>query len=113
MLSNNVKKVVINNRMSAYGRAHGDGTMEVNLKMGDVVNTIIHENLHMKDWQMPHGQVYKNSDKIEGNMSLRKMGELLLETHDRMLNPQHGREITHTQASKVAITNAKKPNYGR
>ena len=100
-LSEQVKEVKINNGMDPYGRAWSDGRMEINLKRGDVVNTIIHENLHLKDPMMPHGTVYRESDKIEVGMTLPKMAALLLETHDRMLNPIHQRAITRTIASKV------------
>lgn len=107
-LSPNVKKIEINNEMKPYGRAHSDGTIELNLKRGDVVDTIIHENLHLKDWDMPHGKVYETTDKIEGKMSLLEMADLLTKTHMRMQYPQHQREIMHTVSSKVVSSNIKR-----
>lgn len=95
------KKVKINNRMRPYGRAWSDGIMEINMKRGDVIDTIIHENLHLSDLQMPHGKVYNETDKIESKLTLRSAGELLLKAHDRMLNPQHVREVVRTVSSKV------------
>ena len=93
--------------MRPYGRVHNDGTMEINLKKGDVVDTIIHENLHLEDWQMPHGKVYKTADKIEGGMSLPEMAKLLLDTHEASQYVKHEREIIHTTSSKVVSTNIK------
>lgn len=106
-LSENVKKVVINNDMKPYGRAHKDGTMEINIRRGDVVDTIIHENLHLKDWQMPHGEVYKTTDKLEGRMGLPDMARLLMETHARAQNPVYERQYTRTFASKVISSSVK------
>lgn len=102
-----VKEIVINNRMHAYGRAHSDGKIELNLKKGDVLDTIIHENLHMKDWGMEHSQIYPLTDRIEGDMTLREAGELFLKAHDRMLNPIPVREVVHTVASNVISSNVK------
>ena len=101
----NVKEVKINNHMMPYGRAYlggpEEGKMEVNIKAGDVVNTIIHENLHLMDPDMPHGKVYRESDKIEGKMSLPQMAHLLMQTHVKSMYPVHRREIMYTTASKV------------
>ena len=104
-LHSNVKEVVINNHMMPMGRATiggpEEGKMEVNIKAGDVVNTIIHENLHLMDPMMPHGKVYRESDKIEGKMSLPQMAHLLMQTHIKSMYPEHRREITYTTASKI------------
>ena len=109
-LHTNVKEVVINNNLKKDGRLlYGqatiggpeEGRMEINLKAGDVVNTIIHENLHLMDPAMPHGKVYRESDKIEGKMSLPQMAHLLMQTHMKSQYPEHRREITHTFASNV------------
>lgn len=109
--SQNVKEVKINNSMNPMGRAtvYGSekGKMEINLKAGDVVNTIIHENLHLMDPMMPHGKVYRESDKIEGKMSLPQMANLLMQTHMKSLYPSPKREITYTTASKVINSNIK------
>ena len=104
-LHQNVKEVVIDNTLPVYGQATisgpEEGKMEINLKAGDVVNTIIHENLHLMDPDMPHGKVYRESDKIEGKMSLPQMAHLLMQTHQKSMYPEHHREITYTVASKV------------
>lgn len=106
-LDPSVKKIVIDNKMQAYGSASSDGTIRLNLKKGDVLDTIIHENLHMKDWGMPHSKVYPMTDRIEGKMSLREAGETFLKAHDRMINPIRTREIVRTEASKVVSSNVK------
>ncbi len=107
----NVKEVVINNGMRPMGRATiggpDVGLMEINLRAGDVVNTIIHENLHLMDPDMAHGKVYRESDKIEGKMSLPQMAHLLLQTHEKSLYPTHRRVITHTTAAKVVSSTVK------
>ena len=104
-LHQNVKEVVIDNTLPVYGQATisgpEEGKMEINLKAGDVVNTIIHENLHLMDPDMPHGKVYRESDKIEGKMSLPQMAHLLMQTHMKSMYPEHRREIMHTTVSKV------------
>ena len=101
----NVKEVEINNHLPVYGRAYlggpEEGKMEINLKAGDVVNTIIHENLHLMDPDMAHGKVYRESDKIEGKMSLPQMAHLLMQTHMKSMYPEHRREVVYTRASKV------------
>lgn len=61
--------------------------VRINLKKGDVLNTIIHEELHENKPEMPHAQVYKNADKIEGSMSLPEMAMKLLEAHEKTLIP--------------------------
>lgn len=91
----------MNDHMQAYGRTHSDGKVEINPKKGDVVNTIIHEELHNADWDMPHNQVYANAKKIESQMSLPEQAGLLLRVHEQTQNPKKQREIQHTVASKV------------
>jgi hypothetical protein len=114
-LSENVKKVVINNSMRPMGRATigGDenGMMEINLKAGDYINTIIHENLHLKNPAMPHGAVYRESDKLEAKMSLPQAARLLMETHHRMVNPKYERQTMQTVCSKVVSTTMGRQSY--
>lgn len=93
--------------IKVYGRTYADGTVEINPKKGDVVNTIIHEKLHNADWEMEHEQVYKNANKIESQMSLPEMAQLLLDTHEASLHQKHHREITHTKASNVISVNVR------
>lgn len=110
-LSPNVTEVVINTRMRPYGRAHvggpNEGRMEINPKRGDVVDTIIHENLHLIDPQMDHDKVYREADRIESKMSLPEMAHTLMQAHERSRYPIHRREITHTVASNVISTSIK------
>lgn len=100
-----VKEVRINTRMRPYGRATiggpETGLMEINPKRGDVVDTIIHEALHLEDPSMPHPKVYREAARVEGKMSLPEMAELLMEAHMKSLYPTPRREMTYTEASKV------------
>lgn len=106
-----VREIEINNRMRPYGRAHiggpTDGKMEINLRRGDVVDTIIHETLHLVDPMMDHDKVYSEAAKIEGKMSLPEMADLLMQAHMRSQYPVHRRQITHSTASKVISSNIK------
>ena len=98
------KEIKVNNRMSCYGRTYEDGTMEINTKMGDVVNTVIHEKLHLEHWDMPEEKVDKKADKIESKMSLKDMGNLLLET-DAKIQIQERKSFAYpskiTHVSKI------------
>lgn len=106
-----VREVVINNRMHVYGRATiggpENGKMEINLRRGDVVDTIIHETLHLVDPMMDHDKVYSEAAKMEGKMSLPEMADLLMQAHMRSQYPVHRREITHTTASNVISSSTK------
>ena len=91
----------INTKIRKYGDTSMDGKIRINPKKGDVVNTIIHENLHNADWNMDHPKVYQMADKIESQMSLPEMAQLIMDTHMKAMNPPHVREIKQTYASKV------------
>ena len=72
--------VEIDNKMHSMGE-YVDGKVKLNLKKGDVVNTVIHEKLHAEHPNLTEKQVYKKSDEIESKMSLAEMAHTLLEAH--------------------------------
>lgn len=73
----------------------------ISRKKGDVVNTIIHEKLHINYPNMDHDKVYENAAKIEGAMTLPEMANQLLEVHARSMNPPYKRDIVHTEYSSI------------
>lgn len=93
--------IEINTKIKNYGDTSASGHIRINPKKGDVVNTIIHEQLHNADWGMPHDEVYATADKIESQLSLPEQAKLLMDTHEAAMNSPKKREIHHTTASKV------------
>lgn len=93
--------IEIKPNIKVYGRTYENGKIEINPKKGDVVNTIIHEQLHNADWNMEHGKVYETAHKIESQMTLPEQAALLMKTHEAAMNPVHRREIKYTKASKI------------
>lgn len=91
----------INTRIRKYGDTDATGHIRINPKKGDVVNTIIHEELHNADWNLEHPKVYEMAKKIESQMTLPEMAEKLLQTYDLAMHAPHKREYTVTAASKV------------
>jgi hypothetical protein len=91
----------INSKIRNYGDTSIQGHVRVNPKKGDVVNTIIHEQIHNADWNMDHEKVYENAKKIEGQMTLPEQAALLMKFHDMAMNSPKRREIKHTIASKI------------
>ncbi len=88
-------------KMANYGETdYGKGEVRINPSKGDVVNTVIHENLHKRNPEMPHDEVYRQAAAIEGSMSMREMGRLLNQTADEMDNYCYAPK-TNTIASKV------------
>lgn len=77
----------------------------INPRMGDVVNTVIHEKLHAQFPDMPHEDIYKKSYEIESNMSVRNMADLLSETAKEIDGPR--KNWVRSIASKVVKTNIK------
>jgi hypothetical protein len=68
-------------KIGAYGETDYDKQqVRINPRYGDVVNTIIHENLHVKYPKMPHDDVYKMASEVEGKMSIREMRDMLSDT---------------------------------
>jgi hypothetical protein len=91
----------LNTRIKKYGDTASDGHIRINPKKGDVMNTILHEQLHNADWNMEHQKVYETAKKIESHMTLLEMATLLIKTHEAAMNPARKKQITHTVASKV------------
>lgn len=79
----------------------------INPKAGDVVETILHEQLHAVDPLMDHEKVYDIAAKIEESMTLPQMAKVLLDTHERAMNTPPKRDIKYTVASKVISTSVK------
>lgn len=97
-----IKRVVEGKRMGIYGYcSYAEEKIVIGTKIGDVVNTIIHEKLHARYPGMSHEDVYKNADKIEGQMTLPEMAMQLLEIHQRSLNNPHKREMVYTEVSNI------------
>lgn len=83
-----VKPVVKLDGEKIYGYAnHDEKKIVIATKPGDVLNTVIHEKLHINYPNMPHEKVYENARKIEGAMTLPEMANELLRTHFRATNP--------------------------
>ena len=92
--------------LGAYGITdYEDQKIVINPRMGDVVNTVIHEKIHMMQPEMPHDEVYKKAHMVESNMSVREMAQMLSETADEIDGPHH--MMTRTVASKVVKSNIK------
>ena len=103
-----VKPTVKLGGKKVYGYAHlGKEEIKIATKPGDVLNTIIHEKLHLNYPNMPHDQVYMNAAKIESKMTLPEIAQELLDVHDRSMNPPYKREIIHTEASNIISENHK------
>jgi len=91
-----------------YGYADlNEEKMVVGKKPGDLLNTIIHEKLHLNYPNMSHDKVYENASRIEQTMTLPEMAQELLDVHDRSLNPPHKREIVYTESSNIISNNIK------
>lgn len=97
-----IKSIKIDTKMQAYGDCDDEGNIRINPKKGDVVNTIIHEKLHADDFEMPHGEVYKQADKTESQMSLPEMAQTLMNAHEMaQQTAKNKREWTYTKATKI------------
>ena len=89
-----------------YGYADLDkDKIVVATKPRDVLNTIIHEKLHVNYPNMDHDKIYENAAKIEAAMTIPEMARELLDIHDRSMNPPYKREITFTEASNIISSN--------
>ncbi len=95
------KSASVDNTMPHYGEARDDGSMKINTRRGDVVNTIIHENLHLDNPMMSEEEVQRRSIEIEGSMSMPEMADMLMQTHVEVMSSPMKRVIKHTTASKV------------
>ncbi len=68
----------VDKRMRCYGEAdEKKKVIRVNPKKGDLLNTIIHEELHKKNWDLPEKKVYKKAKEIEKKLSPKKAISLL------------------------------------
>ena len=85
--------------------------IKINVKKGDVVNTIIHENLHAENPEMTEKQVRVETREEEADLSLPEQAGLLLATDARIELPERkGLTIHHTRASKVIKRDIKTSN---
>lgn len=89
-----------------FGDARRDGQIRINPAKGDVVDTVIHEILHVEDWNKSEERVASQSRRIEKGMSLEEAGMLLLEASQSQ-KPIPQRHIVHTRAGNV-ISNTNK-----
>ena len=90
-----------------YGDAHyPSNKVRINTAKGDVVNTVIHELLHIEDFNKSEEKVLNQANRIERKMSLGEMGQLLIEASQSQ-KPKPLREWTLTNASKVVSQNIK------
>lgn len=96
-------RVEVNKNINPYGDTnYRDAVIRLNPKRGDLINTIIHENLHAARPDMEHEDVYKNASKIESKMGIPQMIGLLAETQRRVMSaPPKPMEMQYTTASKV------------
>ena len=86
-------------KQQIYGLcSYAEEKIVIGTKLGDVINTIIHEKLHAKYPNMSHEEVYRQADKIEGQMTLLEMAQ---QFHQRSLNPVYKREMTYTEVSNI------------
>lgn len=99
--------VEVNNRIPYYGDCnYTEERIRINTKKGDVVNTIIHENLHAHHPELSEEQVIKRSARVEGKMSLTEAATLLMTTAAKAeAKTGPGLNIRHTSASKVVSSN--------
>lgn len=98
--------IVIDNRMRNFGETHvrnGEAeTIKLNVKKGNVVDTIIHERLHAENPGMSEREVRERTGKIEGTMPLVEQANLLVQTALEAKGTERGKlNIHRTQTSKV------------
>lgn len=96
-----------NRHLDHFGDANFEtGEIRINTSKGDVVDTVIHELLHMEDPGKSEERVAKQSRRIEKKMSLAEAGMLLLEASQSQA-PIKPREIVFTRSSKIISNNIK------
>jgi hypothetical protein len=77
-------KYVIDTKIKVFGEIDEENKIiRINPKRGDVVNTIIHEELHAKFPNLTEKEIRKKAEKIESKMTLKQMANLLLRIHRR------------------------------
>ena len=90
-----------------FGDARPDtGEIRINTAKGDVVDTVIHELLHVENPNKPEERVAIQSRRIEKSMSLAEAGMLLLEASQSQ-KPVEPRKIVFTRSSKIIKNNIK------
>lgn len=87
-----------------FGDSRADGQVRINTAKGDVVNTVIHELLHVEDFTKSEAQVIKESGQIEKKMGLADAGLMLLEASQAQAYVPP-RVIHHTRAGNVISDN--------
>ena len=71
-------KTMVDRKLPHYGESDLEKkVLKVNPKKGEVVNTLIHEKLHMAHPKMGEKKVRKMSEKMERKMSLTKQAEMM------------------------------------
>jgi len=71
-------KTVVDKKLPHYGESDLEKkVLKVNPKKGEVVNTMIHEKLHMAHPKMSEKEARKMSDKMEREMSIKKQAEMM------------------------------------
>lgn len=81
MLRRDHTKTVLNRLMSGHGMAtiHYDKppTIEINPKSDDLVSTVIHECLHLVNWDWPHTKIYALEKQLFCYLTDRQLHNLL------------------------------------
>lgn len=68
----------VNKRLKWYGEADDKKKLiQVNPKKGDLINTIVHEELHRKNWKLTEKEVDKKAKEEEQKLSIAKAIKLL------------------------------------
>ena len=76
-----------------YGETNGE-YIKTNTKRGDVVNTIIHELMHIKHPKKSEKQIQKISATVEGSLTMRDQAKLL-DTYEGNLMREEDRRIMY------------------
>ena len=71
-------KYKVDKRMHSYGEIDYDkGLIRVNPRKGDLINTVIHEDLHKKYPDKPEKWINKKAKKVECSLSVPQAMNLL------------------------------------
>ena len=82
------------------------GEIRINTTKGDVLNTVIHELLHIENPGKSEERVAAQSKKVEKKMGLAEAGMLLLEVSQAQ-KPVEPRKMVFTEVSKIIESNIK------
>ena len=73
-----IVKRIIDTKMKCSGDIdEKTGTIKINPRKGNVLNTVIHENLHSSHWEKPEKWIYKKAKEMEKKTSIKKAIKLL------------------------------------